>query len=157
VYQAPPPPPAVVAPPPGPSAAEIAAQARQRAARLAAQRRAARLAAARLLAAKRAAQKRAAEARAESRSNLILPAARPEPAAVVGAPADSPRTTFAVVLGALASIALVLLAFAAVPVHRVPWYWAERTLVERREQFALSGLMCIAAACVVSVLVLLGA
>jgi hypothetical protein len=57
---------------------------------------------------------------------------------------------------ALGSMALVLLAAAAVPAHHAPWYWAERVMIERREQFAISGLMCIATGVVVSALVLLG-
>jgi hypothetical protein len=168
VYQAPPPPPAVVTPPPGPSAAEIAAaKARQRAARLAARRLAARQAAARRLTARVAAQKRAAQklaaqklaaAKAAAKAgSRTVPGARPKPAAVAIAVDDSSTPTgVVVVLGTLGAIALLLLALSLVPAHLAPGYRSERLLVERREQFVLSGMTCMAAAGVVSVLVLLG-
>jgi hypothetical protein len=150
-----------VAPPPAAaSAAEIAAEARRRAAALAAQRRDARIAAARRQAAKAAAEKRAAAARARSRPIRILPAggsvsSEPVPAAAA-AQESSTGMAVAVVLGALGSVALVLLLFAAIPADLAPWYWAEQVLASRRQQFAVSGVMCVLAEGVVFAVVFLG-
>jgi hypothetical protein len=146
----------VTAPPAGPSAADIAAEARRRAAELAAQRRAAEIAAARA----RAAKKRAAAARLRSRPIRILPAGgsvTPEPVAASPAASDSSTgAAVAIVLGALGAVALVLILFAAIPPEFAPWYWAEQQLASRRQQFAVSGAMCVLAEGAVFALVFLG-
>ena len=53
-------------------------------------------------------------------------------------------------------MALLLLAVAVLPVQYVRSYRVERVLVRRHEQLIFSGLMCMGAAAVVSLLVLLG-
>ena len=62
----------------------------------------------------------------------------------------------AVVLGALGTVALLLLIFAAIPPHLAPSYRTEQVLAGRRQQFAVSGLMCMVAEGVVFALVFLG-
>jgi len=130
----PPPPPAVVAP--QPSAAEIAADARRRAAALAAQRRAATLAAAR-----RRAAKLAAKRRAEAKGTLGNPresVARLWPEASASDSSRAPVILFVAVVGTLA---LLLLLIGLIPARAAPWYWAERTLATRQQQFALTGVI----------------
>ena len=150
-----PPPPAVEPPPPpaAPSAAEIAAEQRRREAALAAERREA-------AARRRAAQRRAAAARARSTPIRILPAegqATRQPVVATPAAADSSAgAAVANVFGVLGSVALQLLLCAAIPAELAPWYWAEEVLASRRQQFAVSGVMCVLAEGVVFALVFLG-
>jgi hypothetical protein len=61
-----------------------------------------------------------------------------------------------VVLAGLGTLALLLLGGALIPAHAAPWYWAERTLAGRRQQFAVSGVMCVVAAGIFFALVFLG-
>lgn len=143
-FQPPPPPPAVS---PQPSAAELATAARERAAAFAAQRRAAKIATARW----RAAKRRAAEARADStrlqkllsgeatgtKENPSEPLAKLWPASASSS-SRGPVIPFVAGLGALA---LLLLIIALVPARAAPWYWAERMLAARQQQFALTGLI----------------
>ena len=142
----PPPPSAVVAP--QPSAAELATAARERAAALAAQRRAAKSATARW----RAAKRRAADARADStrqqkllrgeangtQENPRKPVANLWPAASASSSSRGPVIPFVAGLGALA---LLLLIIALIPARAAPWYWAERMLATRQQQFALTGVI----------------
>jgi hypothetical protein len=80
-----------------------------------------------------------------------------QPAAAAPAASGSVTgTAVAVVLGGLGAVALVLLLFAVIPAERAPWYWAEQVLAARRQQFAVSGLMCMVAEGVVFALVFLG-
>jgi hypothetical protein len=151
-----------VAPPPppvrrGPTPGQLAAQ--RRAARLAAQRRAAQRAARR-----RAAQARAAEAEAKriearraarERSRREAERRRVE---LAGSSADtkSPVAGAApIAIGAFLA-ALLMLGLAFVPAHTVPWYWAERTLVDRRDQFLMVGAAGVVAAGLLFVFALLG-
>jgi hypothetical protein len=144
----PPPPPAVVAP--QPSAAEIAADASRRAVALASRRRAAKLVAARRRAAKLAASRRAADARADStrlqklgeangtQENPRESVAKLWPAASDSSSSRGPVIPFVAGLGALA---LLLLIIAQIPARAAPWYWAERMLAARQQQFALTGVI----------------
>jgi hypothetical protein len=130
----PPPPTAVVAPPP--SAARSTA-ARQREAALNAQRRAARIATARWRA-KLAVNIRAAPARVNStQENPGESVANISPVASTSGSSSGGATP--IVLAGLGTLALLLLAIALIPAHTVPWYWAERILADRQQQFALTG------------------
>lgn len=141
----PPPPPAVVSP--QPSAAELAAAARERAAALAAQRRAAKIATARWQAAKR----RAGAARANSTPLQNLPAGDArgtqenpgESTAKLwpGASASGSSRGAVIPIAGLGALALLLLIIALIPAHAAPWYWAERILAARQQQFALTGVI----------------
>jgi hypothetical protein len=134
----PPPPPAAVAP--SQSAAEIAAADRQRAAALEAQRRAAQIATARWrakLAAKRRADARANERTQESHSGGSGAKLSPGLSA-----SDSSRgAAIPILLAGLVTLTLLLLVIALIPAHAVPWYWAERTLADRQQAFAITGVM----------------
>lgn len=129
----PPPPPAFVAPPP--SAADAAA-ARQRAAALAAQRRAAQIATARWRAAKLAAKRRAADARAKAERTQETPSGgsvaklSPGPSASV----SSRGAAIPILLAGLVTLALLLLVIAQ-------YRGTERTLADRRQAFAITGVM----------------
>jgi multisubunit Na+/H+ antiporter MnhB subunit len=81
----------------------------------------------------------------------------PEPVAASPAASDSSTgAAVAIVLGALGAVALVLILFAAIPPEFAPWYWAEQQLASRRQQFAVSGAMCVLAEGAVFALVFLG-
>jgi type IV secretory pathway VirB10-like protein len=154
---APPPPPTFSPPPPPefvspqPSAAEVAAAASRKAAALASQRRAARLAASRRRAAKLAAKRRAAaranlarlkkakvNAAKTTQQNPREPVAKLWPEASASSLSRGPVIPFVAGLGALA---LLLLLIALIPARVAPWYWAERMLVARQQQFALTGVI----------------
>jgi hypothetical protein len=139
------------APPPvsrGPSAAEIAAQRRAAEQRAAAARAAKRRAAAARarrneLRAERAAEARAAKA--EVRRKAEAERRRAEVAGTVSKP-DSPLAGAAPIAIAAFVVAALLLGLAVTPAHAVPWYWAERTLVDRHDQFMMVGAAGLVAA-----------
>ena len=39
------------------------------------------------------------------------------------------------------ALALLLLLIGLIPARAAPWYWAERTLAARQQQFALTGVI----------------
>jgi hypothetical protein len=69
---------------------------------------------------------------------------------------NTARSGIPLVVAGLGTLAFLLLVIALIPAHVAPWYWAERTLAGRRQQFAVSGVMCIAAAGIFVALVFLG-
>jgi hypothetical protein len=153
VRQAPPPPVSR-----GPSAAELAAlrRAAQRraAAALAAKRRAAAARArANHLRAERAEAAKAA--REEARRKAEAERRRAEVAGTVAEP-ESPLAGAAPIALAALVVGLLLLGLAFTPAYAVPWYWVERTLVDRREQFMMVGAAGLVAAGVLFTFAFLG-
>jgi len=135
-YQ-PPPPPAAVAP--SQSAAEIAAADRQRAAALEAQRRAAQIATARWRA--RLAAKRRADARANERTQETPPRGSVSKLWPRASASDSSRGPVILFVAVVGGLALLLLLIGLIPARAAPWYWAQRTLAARQQQFALTGVI----------------
>jgi hypothetical protein len=154
-----PPPPVRQAPPPpvsrGPSATELAAQRRAVQRRAAAAKR--RAAAARARANHRRAERAEAAkaAREAARRKAEAQRRRAEVAGTVAEP-ESPLAGAAPIALAALVVGLLLLGLAFTPAHSVPWYWVERTLVDRREQFLMTGAAGLVAAGVLFTLAFLG-
>jgi hypothetical protein len=116
------------------------AAARQRAAALEAQRRAARIATARWKA-KLAANRRVAAARAKSQNPSPDPGESVAKLWPEAAASSSSRGPVIPIVAGLGALALLLLIIAVIPAQAVPWYWAERILATRQQQFALTGVI----------------
>jgi hypothetical protein len=134
--------------------AEVAAQ-RRAAAALAAKRRAAKAKAQAIARENQRRAKAAKAAREEARREAEAERRRAEVAGTVAEP-ESPLAGAAPIAIAALVVALLLLGLAFTPAHAVPWYWAERTLVDRHDQFIMVGAAGVVAAGVLFTFAFLG-
>ena len=54
---------------------------------------------------------------------------------------DSSRAPVILFVAVVGTLALLLLLIGLIPARAAPWYWAERTLATRQQQFALTGVI----------------
>ena len=84
-------------------------------------------------------------AKAEARRQADAERRRAEVAGTVAKPESPLAGAAPIAIGALV-VGLLLLGLAVTPAYAVRWYWAERTLVDRRDQFIMVGAAGLVAA-----------